>query len=106
LLLSEAEYVLTDSFHCTVFSILFHKKFLTFYRLYPSDKKSSHSRIESLLEIMKLKERALKTGMNDDNALRILCSEPNWETVDQNVSELRTESMKFLKDSLEIQKKN
>lgn len=31
--IKDAEYVLTDSFHCSAFSIQFHKKFMTFYRL-------------------------------------------------------------------------
>ncbi|WP_027453855.1 polysaccharide pyruvyl transferase family protein [Segatella baroniae] len=103
-LLSNAEYVVTDSFHCSVFSILFHKKFLTFYRLKPTDKKSSHSRIESLLGLMGLSDRTIKLMGDDHNIDDIIRREPNWEIVDQNLSELREKSLSFLKKCLEIKK--
>lgn len=103
-LLSNAEYVVTDSFHCSVFSILFHKKFLTFYRLKPTDKKSSHSRIESLLGLMGLSDRAIKLMGDDHNIDDIIRREPNWEIVDQSLSELREKSLSFLKKCLEIKK--
>ena len=100
-LLSKAEYVVTDSFHCTVFSIIFHKKFLTFYRLKSTDKKSSHSRIESLLDLMGIPERAVGMVEGNVNLVDLLLSSPNWDDVDNRLSILRGKSIAFLKKCLE-----
>lgn len=48
-LIDHAEYVLTDSFHCTVFSILFDKQFTVFKRKQNGFEKM-YSRIEELLQ--------------------------------------------------------
>lgn len=48
-LIDHAEYVLTDSFHCTVFSILFDKQFTVFKRKQDGFEKM-YSRIEELLQ--------------------------------------------------------
>lgn len=47
-LIDNAEYVFTDSFHCTVFSLLFNKKFTVFRRQQPGFEKM-FGRIEDLL---------------------------------------------------------
>lgn len=101
-LLSQAEYVVTDSFHCSVFSIIFHKRFLTFYRLKSSDKQSSHSRIDSLLGLTDLNERLAMP--EDTNLMERIMSEPDWENADRKVNELRKKSMEFLIRCLEIKK--
>ncbi|MGS2764945.1 polysaccharide pyruvyl transferase family protein [Sinomicrobium sp. M5D2P9] len=50
----EADFVITDSFHGTVFSILFKKQFICV-----GNKKRGYSRFESLLELLNLKERLI-----------------------------------------------
>ena len=50
-LIRNAEYVLTDSFHGTIFSILNHKKFITFNR-FENGKDSRNSRIDSLCKLL------------------------------------------------------
>lgn len=59
-LLRHAEYVLTDSFHGTIFSIMLERKFITFYRVKPNSTSSTHSRIDSLLNKFNLEERLFK----------------------------------------------
>lgn len=54
-LIQNAEFILTDSFHGTVFSILFHKPFFTYSR--NGVKKNMDSRITSLLNLLKLNNR-------------------------------------------------
>ena len=46
-----AEFVFTDSFHCSVFSILYKKNFFTFNRFAEGAKQSTNSRIDNLLHI-------------------------------------------------------
>lgn len=49
--IDNADYILTDSFHCTVFSILFEKEFTVFKRKQEGYEKM-YSRIEELLQSM------------------------------------------------------
>src|SRR5690606_19479201 len=50
----EADFVITDSFHGTVFSILFNKQFVCI-----GNKKRGYTRFESLLGLFNLKERMI-----------------------------------------------
>lgn len=50
-LIKNADYIVTDSFHGTVFSILYNKNFFTFERHNPKNKMSQNSRIHNLLNI-------------------------------------------------------
>lgn len=56
-LIRGAEYVCTDSFHGTCFSIINHKKFMIFNRYNDNAKTSKNSRIDSLCENLGLSER-------------------------------------------------
>jgi hypothetical protein len=103
-LLLNAEYVLTDSFHCSVFSILFHKKFLTYYRIIPEDAKSTHSRIDNLLKMTSLDYRIAVNPKNKNNLLKALTEVSDWNMVDKKIEELRISSLKFLKESLQLHK--
>lgn len=99
-LLSRAKYVCTDSFHGTVFSILFHRKFITFYRQLPTSSKSTHSRIDSLLDILGLSGRLF-----DECAYDQIVKDINYAKVDNKLRDLREDSLEFLKGALEIRKK-
>ena len=52
-----AKYVFTDSFHGTVFSIISHTQFVTFYRTKHHDKNSRNSRIDDFLGELHLEDR-------------------------------------------------
>lgn len=97
-LINHAEYVCTDSFHGTVFSILHHKSFFTFNRYAEGKKVSTNSRIKSLLQLLGVEERLC-------NCLADLEKEKNnviqYQQVDQNLEKLRQESMGYLKKALQ-----
>lgn len=95
-LISQATYICTDSFHCTVFSILFHKKFMTFYRFATTKKGQRNSRIDSLLQYLHLSDR-----IYCDNIMKI-DDKIDYENVDEIVSEFRNMSLNFLKEELEL----
>jgi len=61
-LVRNAEFVLTDSFHCGLFSIRFHKNFYIFQRFSSEDKRGQNSRVQSLLKSTKLEDRMLIPG--------------------------------------------
>ncbi|WP_295098271.1 polysaccharide pyruvyl transferase family protein [uncultured Fibrobacter sp.] len=100
-LLKNAAYVVTDSFHCSVFSILFHKQFVTFYRLKPTNRLSSHSRIDSLMKIFGLEKRIVK---EDDGVLDQIKQDVDWEKVEQFLGSYRAKSLDFFQNCLEIRR--
>lgn len=93
--IANADYVCTDSFHCTVFSILFHKKFMTFYRFTQTSKTGRNSRIDSLFELTKISKSHIFKG-----DISGIFESISWDTVDEQINILRNNSIRFLEDSL------
>lgn len=58
-LIRNAEYIITDSFHITVFSIIFKKQFFTFQRFKEDSYTSQNVRVTNLLELVDLKKRMI-----------------------------------------------
>ena len=87
----DAEYILTDSFHGTVFSIIFNKKFIDILPGFTS------TRITSILSLLKLENRILKSY--DDFSL--IDEEINYTDVNSILEKNRTISIKKLKDAIE-----
>lgn len=96
-LIRNAEYVCTDSFHGTVFSLLNNKKFFTFRRYSNSSKVSTNSRIDSLLNIVDLHDRLLN---GDEEILDCIEKQSDYEQVNKKLDEFRKESKEFLKKSI------
>ena len=97
-LIRNAEYVCTDSFHGTVFSLINNTKFFTFERYSNKNSKvSTNSRIYSLLGIVGLKERIMNGTENIDDVLNY---EIDFEKVNNKLAEFRQESKEFLKNAL------
>lgn len=90
-LIRHAEYVCTDSFHATVFSIIFEKKFLVFRRD-DLGMENMFNRIENVLDLFGVNERVFKGFINIiDN-----------DYVLNDISYAKKNSLKFLMESLEI----
>lgn len=93
--ISKATYVCTDSFHCTAFSIQFHRKFMTFYRFASDNKVGRNSRIDSLFNTLHINRSHIYNGDID------LINDPiDWSIVDENLTVLRTQSLDFLRNAL------
>lgn len=92
--ISGAAYVLTDSFHCSAFSIQFKRKFMTFYRFKSSSKGSRNSRIDSLLCIFGLQSRLYQGDVMAVEA------DVDYGKVHEVLKEYREQSVAFLNDSL------
>ena len=97
-LLSNAEIVLTDSFHGTMFSIYYHKNFFTFSRFEEGKKESTNSRIVSILKLMGLTDRKLD-ATEDIN--ECLSKSINWVKVQKKLDDFREASYKWLIESLQ-----
>lgn len=86
----DASFVVTDSFHGCVFSILFNKPFLVI-----SNKKRGGSRFISLLSILGLQNRLV-----DERDMVLKKDIINYETINKKLNILRSDSFAFLKSSL------
>lgn len=96
-LIRNAEYVCTDSFHGTVFSLINNIKFFTFRRYSAKSKISTNSRIDSLLNIVDLKERLL-VGNEDINME--LEKTIDFNIVNEKLGKFRRHSKDFLRQAL------
>lgn len=92
-IISNAEYILTDSFHATMFSIIFKKQFYVFERFEPSKRDSQNSRITDLLIELNLYDRLLKYNSRDVSNLKNI----DFEKVNAYLEQLTNESKKYLK---------
>ena len=86
---ADAEFVLTDSFHACVFSILFHKPFGVFVNL-----ERGLSRIESLLRPLGLMDRCITDAPVD------LDKPIDWKLIDNVLMQKAESSLMFLKQAL------
>lgn len=86
-----AQYVVSTSFHGTVFSILFHKPFICL-----GDKNNAISRFEALLNLFGLEERLVDiTGEKE-----LQFSEINWASVNETLFLKRDEALSFIEMAL------
>lgn len=94
--LATAEMVLTDSFHGTVFSLLYHRPFV----IYVGDPTRT-TRIESLLRQVGLSDRLL-TSRNTVEEFYAVADRPiDWVSVDAKLKTLRDDSFAKLKSALQ-----
>lgn len=94
-LFSKAEYVITNSFHGTAFSINFNKKFFT-ELLDP--KWNVNSRLENILDMFDLRSRQIVN-------LDVKLDEIDYRRVNEIIDNRRKESLEFLMKSVENTKK-
>ena len=95
-ILRNARYVCTDSFHGSVFSILYHKNFMIFNRYDDKSKHSKNSRIDTLCANLGLGDRRYGTNLADK-----IQSPIDYETVDKRVEKLREAAFEYLKNAFE-----
>lgn len=93
-LMRDAEYVITNSFHATAFSVLFHKKFFTFIR--PGREKGINIRMNDFLEELNLGERMVSSVPDNPDLTDI-----DFTVADRRLESLRRESLHFLQRNLE-----
>lgn len=92
-LIRHAKYVCTDSFHGSVFSIIYHKLFISFNR-YSDGKNSRNSRLDTLFSNIGISRRY------NNNILEEIDRIIDYDKVDANLEALRKRSTEFIKNSL------
>lgn len=99
-LVKNSEFVCTDSFHGTVFSLLYNKKFFNFRRYSSKSKASTNSRLDSLLKIAEVNTNRILTGT--ENVKDVLKYEIDFKKVNKNLNDLRKDSKEWLLKSLTV----
>ena len=89
-----ADFVVTDSFHGCVLSILLHKRFIAV-----GNSLRGMSRMSSLLEMFGLDDRLVQ-GIDPEDDGEFWLAEPDWATVDAVLVQQREKSLKFLSEAL------
>ena len=99
-LIRNAEFICTDSFHGTCFSILNHKKFFVMNRFTNSNTQSTNTRIDSLLSLVGLESQRIGGDWKENNFYELLNTEILYESVDKRLEEERQKSLMYLKNAL------
>lgn len=89
--IKHADYVLTDSFHGSVFSILFHKNFYVFSR--NEGAVSMNSRIETLLGKFNLEDRFINSECSEDI---------QWGEIESILYKERIKTKKYIEKAMNI----
>ena len=90
-LYKNADYVLTNSFHGTVFSIIFKRPFLSEIEVYKNGTIGKNGRAQDLLQALGLQQRTLAQGCKIDDVI-------DWRTADQKKAVLRDASLRCLQE--------
>lgn len=88
----DTKYIVTDSFHACVFSILFNKPFIVY-----GNKFRGMARFHSLLKMFGLYNRLVTTP---EEALEVIYQPIDWGQVNKSLAEWRVKSLKFLTSAL------
>ncbi len=93
-LIRDAEFVVTNSFHATAFSCMFHKKFFTV--VHGGRESGSNVRMFDFLEAVGLQDRLISSVPDS-----IDLAPPDFSQADRAIEEQRRFSMAFLQENLE-----
>ena len=94
-LIENSEMVFTDSFHGTVFSLLFHRLFFTVQRPYQEGFGEMSSRLETLLDMVEMRER-LVDSVDQYKKVDLLC---DFRKADKVLEERKALSKRFLRNA-------
>lgn len=93
--IKNSELVITDSFHCICFAILFNKDFI----YYPNENNRGMSRIESLFEQLNIQNRIFYGDICINEYLKNL-EKLNYHEINTKLELFRCESLRFLLSSI------
>ena len=95
-IIRDARFIITNSFHCTIFCLLFHIPFIAMV----NERRGGSARIESLLTPLGLEARLIR--QSDFSTLTEIpeSGQIDWTKVDTILAEERRKSMDFLKRNL------
>ena len=93
-----ASFIVTDSFHCTVFCILFHKPFVVIPN--QANGIGMNERFATLLGATELEYRCLTNTQSSNKILDIINTPVNWSNIDSILNKWKAYSVNWLKTAL------
>ena len=96
-LICNADIVVTDSFHATVFSIIFQTKFIVFPR---NENDKNNTRISTLLSVFGLNDHIISDNINDNYQLLKIADKEVKDKSDI-MEKLKKEAIEFFRRNLE-----
>lgn len=100
-LIKNSQFVITDTFHATVFSILFHKNFVSLRRFKNTNFSKLDQRIDGLLEKVGIGKERIIEDLTDVKAIdKIISKGIDYSLVDLRLAEWRQNSINFLLNAL------
>ena len=93
-----ADYVITDTFHGTIFSIINRKKFVTLIRKSKGSSYGNQEKLQDLLNRLGLQERSY--SYDSDKLSERILSDIDYESVFKIINKERTHTMDYLKNQL------
>lgn len=91
----DAKYVLTNSFHGTVFSLIMQTPFVSF-----TQNGAQNGRVRTLLKNAGATDRLFEMNANVDDIQDVLKSSMNWKEIELALASYRASSIDFLKRAL------
>ncbi|MBB5350833.1 hypothetical protein HNR46_001067 [Haloferula luteola] len=101
-LISRSKFVVTNSFHGTMFSVLLRKPFIVVGL--PGKKVGLNDRMISLLERLGLYDRFLPAG-DPESAMHLLSKEIDWDAVGVKLADWRDSSIDYLRREINLSAK-
>lgn len=100
-LILEADYIVTDSFHATVFSTIFNRKVAVFERFKKDNTGSTNSRIYSLIHNLNIEAELIdeNSSVNDFINLHV-----DYEIVGQRLESIKKDSFEYIETALKLNK--
>ena len=92
---------MTDTFHGTIFSVIFHKQFGTFCRSKSNTGSTNQEKLLDLLHRLQLENQLIKDVRNLETALT---SEIDYESVDLIREQEKAKSINYLRANISIPK--
>lgn len=86
----DAEFVITDSFHACVFSILFKKQFIVL-----SNESRGNARIDSLLSMFGIQDRNTSLGETD-----VIDHPIDYSSIQETLNKMRSQSMEYIVNNI------
>jgi hypothetical protein len=90
--------MVTNSFHGTIFAILFHTPFI----VVPVENSGMNNRIITLLNAVGLNNRVVVNTLDKTVIDRLINENIDWYEVDEKVKSLRANSIKFLNQAMKL----
>lgn len=95
----KADYIITDTFHGTIFSVITHRPFATIIRYSEQFGYGNEKKLKDLLERLDLKDRELTDYSNLES---LLTRSIDYTSIDDLLTNERNRSIEYLRECLEI----